>query len=394
MQTPKNPLEAVTCPDPYPYYAELVQEQPLYFDRNLGWWIASGAREIEAILGHEACRVRPIEEPVPVSIVGLKSGEIFGGLVRMNDGAEHIQRKRAVSEAISPIDFHQLNERSREWARFLCAEIDIHRELDQYIFQLPVYVMADLLGLPKKLIPQVSQWAGDFVRGITPGANLEQIGQGDAAASQLIDVLEAMSLESEENRNGGLFRSLTNTMASAGVERNSVIFANAIGMLSQAYEATAGLIGNTLVALAEEEVVRSQIADDEMLLRSVVMEVVRYDAPIQNTRRYLSEEIAIDDRKMKQGQGILLVLAAANRDPRVNPEPHRFEPLRKQRRSFTFGYGNHACPGETLALSIAAAGVRELRAFGFDFERARRPRVYRPSINARIPTFKDPLSNP
>jgi cytochrome P450 len=191
----------------------------------------------------------------------------------------------------------------------------------------------------------------------------------------------------DQGRARGLFHTLTQTIEGSGAERQAVIAANGIGFMSQAYDATAGLIGNTVLALAEQKEAREFIEEDESLLVSAISEVLRYDAPVQNTRRYLSADSVIAGQKMREGQGILLILGAANRDPRYNPEPDRFDLFRKHRRSFTFGLGRHACPGSTLAVAIAAAGVRELRRSGVEFKREQKPRIYRPSVNARIPLF-------
>ena len=81
------------------------------------------------------------------------------------------------------------------------------------------------------------------------------------------------------------------------------------------------------------------------------------------------------------------MLAAANRDPAANPDPDRFDPARRERRSFTFGGGPHACPGEALAVTIATAGVAALLAAGVTPERVAAEPTYRPSVNTRIPLF-------
>ena len=87
---------------------------------------------------------------------------------------------------------------------------------------------------------------------------------------------------------------------------------------------------------------------------------------------------------MKEGDVVLVILAAANRDPVVNPNPERFDIFRKDRHLFTFGSGPHICPGETLATMIASAGIEQLIATGVDPEQLARTVVYRPSANARI----------
>lgn len=149
--------------------------------------------------------------------------------------------------------------------------------------------------------------------------------------------------------------------------------------------ATAGLIGNTLVALAANHEVRKQVTADPRLLREAILEILRYDPPVQNTRRFVATDGLVAGEEMKEGDGILVVLAAANRDPAANPNPDRFDLIRENRRVFTLGAGVHACPGEALATTIAQAGIEQLLHGGLDLERFSSTRAYRPSVNGRIP---------
>jgi cytochrome P450 len=121
----------------------------------------------------------------------------------------------------------------------------------------------------------------------------------------------------------------------------------------------------------------------------LIQEVLRYDSPIQNTRRFLAEGGFVVGEKMKAGDAILVILSAANRDPSANPSPERFDIFRKERRIFTFGVGAHACPGESLAATIAKAGVKQLIASGVAIDRLAETVTYRASANARIPIFEE-----
>src|SRR5262249_42357628 len=172
-----------------------------------------------------------------------------------------------------------------------------------------------------------------------------------------------------------------------GREDRDAIVANGIGFISQAYEATAGLIGNTILASASHSEVRNQVIADPDLLRRLIQEVLRYDSPVPNTRRFLDDDGSVAGEQMKAGDVILVILAAANRDPSVNPNPERFDIFRKERQLFTFGVGPHACPGETLATTIAKAGVERLILSGIAFERLTETLTYRASANTRIPLF-------
>lgn len=96
---------------------------------------------------------------------------------------------------------------------------------------------------------------------------------------------------------------------------------------------------------------------------------------------------AIAVRALRAGDAILVVLAAANRDPAANPDPARFDAARKRPWSFAFGAGAHACPGSALAVAIAASGVTQLLLTGLAPARLEGAIAYRASPNARVPMF-------
>src|SRR5262249_18318174 len=152
------------------------------------------------------------------------------------------------------------------------------------------------------------------------------------AAGYLLEMFHSLL-----GREEGLLGVLAREAKRAGREETDVIVANGAGFLSQSYEATAGLIGNTLLALAARPETRKQVAADPGLLGSVIQEVSRYDSPVQNTRRFLAEDEYVAGAEMKAGDAILVILAAANRDPSANPNPERFDVFRTERRIFTFG---------------------------------------------------------
>jgi cytochrome P450 len=387
---PRDPIAAVTHRNPYPYYASLVAEKPFYRDEALGLWVASSAEAVTAVLTSDLCRVRPPAEPVPRALLGSPAADIFGHLVRMNDGPGHCPFKQAISATLDSVDRIRVAEQSETSARALANELEPManpRRLADFAFRLPVHVVASLLGIPGDGLGQVARWTGDFVRCLSPLSTPEQIEQSKTAASQLLDLFRSLLVGGQTE---GLLATLAREAQRLGRADTDVIVANGVGFLSQAYEATAGLIGNTLLALISHRSVREQVAGDPGLLRHVVQEVLRYDPPIQNTRRFLASSGTILGQQMKEGDAILVVLAAANRDPLANPDPERFETLRKTRRVFTFGAGAHGCPGESLAVSIAEAGVLQLMASGILVEGLAGPPRYRPSVNARIPLWETP----
>ncbi len=387
MAFPNDPIAAVTHPDPYPYYADLAAHRPLYRDATLGLWVAASAAAVTAVLTSDRCRVRPPTEPVPAALRGSSAGMIFGHLVRFNDGAGHCPFKGAVSAALEAISATQATERSRAWARALVEEIEPTRDpgcLSRFAFHLPIYVAASLLGIPDDLLPQTAAWAGDFAHCLAPGSGPAQVARGTAAAGNLLTMFDALVPTLRDGATDTLLAILAREARRVGRDDTGIIVANGIGFLFQAYDATAGLIGNTLLALASHPEVYSRLVADPGLLPNVIDEVLRYDPSVQNTRRFVVGDGAIAGQKMHEGDGILVILAAAGRDPSVNPHPEHFDIFRADRRVFSFGTGPHACPGAPLATTIARAGIAQLLAAGADPERLAKSVTYRPSQNVRI----------
>jgi cytochrome P450 len=365
---PANPIAAVTHPDPYPYYAGLVAERPFHLDEGLGLWIAAGAAAVTGVLKSEAGRVRPAAEPVPKALVGTSAGEIFRHLVRMNDGATHLRLKPGVSAKVAMLDPARIAEQSATWARHLIGELEPARHPERVAdvaFGLSSYVIASLLGVAPEALAPTAARAGELATCLAPTATPEQVARGAAAAAELTAVFCALMRR----------------------EALDAVVANTIGYLSQAYEATAGLIGNTLVALGRQPEQGARLDAEPGLLRAVVREVVRYDAPVQNTRRFLAGDALVAGQALRAGDTVLVLLAAANRDPSVNAEPERFDPGRREREAYTFGLGVHACPGEVLATLIAEGGVHGLLAAGVQPARLLEGLRYRPSGNTRVPLF-------
>jgi cytochrome P450 len=386
---PPDPVAAVTHPDPYPYYAHLVAEAPLYRDEALGLWVASSAAAVTGALTEDVlCRVRPPAEPVPRALLGSPAGEIFGRLVRMTDGQDRCPLKQAVSAALASAGGAVAAQESGRWARVLAAEIEPGAHpgaISSFAFELPPYVVLSLLGVPPERLAEAARWAGAFALCLAPAASPGQIAEGKVAAGLLLDLLRSL-LAVPEAAATGLLATLSQEARRFGRDDPDAVVANAAGFLFQVYEATAGLIGNALLAFAAHREICEQ-ARAGGGLAGVVQEVQRCDPSVQNTRRFLAGPGIVAGQEMQEGDVLLVVLAAANRDPAANPLPDRFAPSRQDRRLFTFGTGPHACPGEALATTIAAAGVEQLLRSGVDPERLAATVTYRRSANIRVPVF-------
>jgi cytochrome P450 len=344
---PLDPVAAATHADPYPYYAALCEAPGLTFDAPSGFWIAASAAAVEAAFAHDALRVRPLGEPVPPALQGTAVGAAFGAFARFNDGERHGAARFALQAPIALVSDALAD--GIEVACRLGERFDVandRRALDEWIERFSVYALASALLFPSADVPAVFEAVRAFARALAPNATAAEIQAGSDATEKLRE----------------------------------------IAILFQSYDATRGAIGNALVALARHPEFAGLVRGDRDAATAFVHETLRYDSPVQNTRRYVATDAEVAGTTLRAGDAVLLVLAAANRDARINADSDRFDPARRAPRLYTFGAGSHACPGSVMAVQIVVAGVRNLLDRGVD------PGVlsvaaYRPSPNVRIPLF-------
>jgi cytochrome P450 len=385
--TPENILAASAHRNPYPYYAKLVAGPALVFDAPRKLWITSSAASVKEVLGNPACRVRPVAEPVPAAIAGSPAGEVFGHLVRMNEGLRHDAPKLALQRFLAAVDLDHVQARTEALALQIAGQGPLRgAALSRWAFEVPVMAVADLLGFDEAELPQVAGWMAGFVACLSPLSTPAQLSAAGDAASALLERFSDLVQRSAAKPGSALAR-LQHEAAQAGWHDAQALLCNAVGLLSQTYEATAGLIGNGIVALATQPGLLQATGREPDKLLQMVHEVSRHDPSIHNTRRFVAEATQVAGVSLQAGDVVLLVLAAAGRDPACNARPDEFLLERQDREVPGFGHGAHQCPGQALACAIAAAAIRALLESGRLKDAASFSWAYRPSMNARIPVF-------
>ncbi|MDP3172379.1 MAG: cytochrome P450 [Polaromonas sp.] len=360
IKPPADPIAAVTHPDPWPYYRQLRETRPLYFDTGLRLWVASSQAAINDALQHPALTVRPPVEAVPGALQGSAAGAVFARLVRMTDGDFHAAHKPAVVKAARHWSLEDVGRASQAAAADLLPRLGANALLGRF----PVQTMARLLAVPDSELDATCARVQAFVQGIAPGASEAAVALASEAAQALMAQGETQGLD-------------------------AVQAANRIALMQQSLDATAGLLGHTVLMLARHPQLAAAADASLAAIRDFVTEVERHQAPIQNTRRFAAQALILAGQTIEKGQGVLLLLAAGNRDEALNPQPDTFNPQRSGGRSLGFGDGTHACPGAAIAIETVAAGLRCIRGAGqFDccfgsFA------GFRPLGNARIPLFEE-----
>lgn len=383
---PKDPAAATSHHDPYAYYRALRQGPALAPGAQPGSWIASRAAVIDAVLAHPDCLVRPLAEPVPAAIAGSSAGAIFGRLVRMNEGSAHACAKRALGRALASLDAASVHAATQVHARALAQRHGLPAQamLTPWMLALPTCVVAGLLGVAPAALAPLAASVADFVRCLSPLSDAAQLARADAAARSLLATVQTL-LASAAIAPDSLLARVRAEAALAGWIDDDAIAANLLGLLSQTHEATAALVGNCIVALATRPLLQARLRSAPQLAEALVREVARFDAPVQNTRRFVARACVVAGVALAPGDTIVLLLGAAGRDLAVHAQPDELLLERAPAALATFGAGHHACPGQQLALTIAAAAVTSVLALPGALDGLRWS--YRASPNCRLPMF-------
>lgn len=368
LTDPAHPLVAVTHAAPYDYYRRLADGPPLRFDAALECWLATGAAGVLAVLEHPACRVRPPGLAVPHNLAGTPCGAIFAELVRMNDGERHAVPKQVLARALGQVDLARLQ---GQVAHLAADRVPgSAAQLNDAIVELPLFAMADLLGFAPAQWPALAAWTRDFVACLSPLSNVEQLAGAQAAGDALLQSFSRLLREGDA-RPGSLLAEVVAEAAAVGWQASGGVLANLVGLLLQTCDATAGLLGNAVVALRAQPELSTQLNAAPELWPAMLREVGRHDPSIHNTRRYTADAVELHGVCVPAGQMIIVVLASAGHDAGGHAEPG-------------FGHGSHVCPGQSIAHAIATAC---LQTWGGALENMPLAWSYRPSQNARIPVF-------
>ena len=327
-----DPIAAVCDPDPWAYYDGLASRGPFRHEAS-GSWVVAAAADVAAFLDDPRAAVRPPGEPVPVHLAGTAAGDLFARLVRMRDDEGRGRVRDAIAEAFRALARDDLDEVCRsvidELQHGLPPIVD-GAAVDRWMRQVPVSVVARLCGLGAIELDALVSAAGALARCFGPGAEPD-VASGASSAAR---VLQRAAARSTSGIAAALFGALDPDDA----------VANTAGLFFQTFDATAGLIGTSIGHLAH--------AASNRTVTDVVAHVLAVEPPVHSTRRFMTADVQVAGLPLRRGDSVLLVLAAAARDP-----SHRAD---TPRAGLAFGGGRHACPAHAVVPVIATHAVRGL----------------------------------
>jgi len=367
--------------DPYPFYRQLRETNPVLWDAERGHWVLTRHRDVMAVLRDRS-----------LSCVRKLTGETDGwGLDALSrqmlsmDPPDHTRLRGLFTKAFTV----RMVERMRPMITTLTDELlDLASDRGEmevvadFALPLPVRVIAELLGIPRQDHDLLRRWSLSF------GYLLDDVHTDmDQAARGVGEFLGYLSdlVEQRRTRPGeDLVSALAAVQQDGDRLTKEELLVNLVLLLAAGHVTTAHMLGNGVVALLRHPDQWRLLCEDPDVISAAVMEMVRFDAPVQLSGRIATADFVLGGTPIQRGQALVTLLGAANRDPEAFGDPDRFDVRRSTTSQLAFGHGIHACIGMALARAEGEIAFRRLteRFPGLHLAGGSQP-VYQQSITFR-----------
>jgi cytochrome P450 len=219
---------------------------------------------------------------------------------------------------------------------------------------LPAYVIAYMLGVPADMRPRIVEWSDLIAASLSlPPDQWSDANPAWVAANRARENLANYIVEQINYRRASPGEDLISQIVHSDVGRtlsDQAIMENARQLLFAGNETTAKWIGQCLVVLARSPEVRAAVLRDRALLGPATEEIMRWQPVSGATYRTLrGGDLDLEGVLVRDGDMLMIMTGAANRDPERYPEPDRLDIHREFKANLGFGYGMHSCIGVTLA---------------------------------------------
>ena len=365
-----NFFEPALIADPYPVYARWQADHPIFRAGDSGHWVFTRHDDVRSVLKSSA------------DYSSKAMGEGGPALPLLTDDPpKHTQLRALVDRAFTMRMLKHMEGWVEELAGSMVAALPPRQPVDivqALTIPLPVAVISRMMGIPAARRDDFKRWS-DALTGTLAGASLEDRQQ---EVLEMVEFFQSLIPQRRAEPGDDLVSSVANAEIDGERLTDREIVGFCILLLIAGNETTTNLLGNLLNIAADRPDVWGDLHRNPDLIDAAVEETLRFDAPVQFLMRKANRPMQYYGEEVAPGDNVTVVMAAANRDPRVYDRPDEFRLDRKKNRHHTFGFGIHFCLGAPLARMEARL---VLKALTERFARIERPTVP-PGSDERVPS--------
>ncbi len=366
----KQEVATLLTPDIYSWYRQQLDVCRMRYDERRSAWMVFGYAEVQQVL---------LDNDTFSSEKTLKADgsvdEIGGAGMLGLDPPRHRHLRSLVVQAFTQKRVAALEPRIQALTASLLDGMRDQESVDivnALAFPLPVMVIAELLGIPGADRDQFRSWTSDM---IGTDYDLKMQGFGKMAA-----YFDAVIAEHMRNPKEDLISELLTAQIGGERLNKADVVGTCLLLLVAGHETTTTLIGNALWCFDEHPEARAELLKRPEILPTAIEEVLRFRSVLHWFPRVVKKDMQFLGHDLKEGDLVLPVFAAANRDGAQFPDPDHFDIHRSPNRHLGFGHGIHLCLGASLARLEAKVALGELfRRFPRVRRDALKPSTLRPS---------------
>ena len=389
-----DPYDHVLQDDPYPVYARLRREQPLYHNREHDFWVLSRHADVLAVLRSDHGFSNAMGVSLDRSAWNRNAHTVMSFLAL--DPPEQSRLRKLVSRGFTPRRVATLEpqiQRITEYYLDRALPTTGEASLDwiaEVAGKIPMDVISEMLGVPAEDRDELRRLADLLVHrehGLrdVPPAGIE-------ASIRLFEYYG----EHVAQRRHRPTDDLTSALLAAEIDGDRMNQAEIIAflflMVVAGNETTTKLLSNAVVHLSADPSARARVFADDGLVEPWIEETLRFDPSTQLTARLLTKDLTLERITAPKGAALMLALGSANRDERVFTDPENFavdRPKQELAQILSFGGGRHFCLGANLARLEARVILRNLvrRVRTIEVDRQNCVRFYSANVRgfARVP---------
>ncbi len=383
-----DPYAPDVVADPYPTYARLRRESPIFHDDVWGLTFFARHADVAAILRdrrfgrdvRHASAVAHVDREVYERIYPSRY-PTWTAMTRDSfidlEPPRHTRIRRLVQWAFTRRASESYRNRLVSTARD-CLDVALETgkfdAIAEYATPLPLTMISELLAIPPDDQPRLVGWSHAMVRPFDQACTIEEGAAAELATKEFVEYVSGLLAQRRRNPGDDLVSSLLAAEIDGDRLSDDELIATAILTLNAGHEATVQAIGNSLLALADNP-------DQYSLLRSgavstAVDELLRFDTPLQMFERWVLEDVEWEGNRLARGSKVGLLFGSANHDDAAFEDPGRLDLARLENPHVSFGGGIHYCVGAPLAkveldvaIQVFSEMVSEFEVNGSDLPR-------------------------
>jgi cytochrome P450 len=359
-----NPMAPEVIADPYSTVPLSMADGPVVHRALYQQWFIQGYDELREVLARDdvmaSAQIDTMLDIRPYTRLSERSRFFLRHLLPVTDPPIHPRLRSLVSRAFTPRRVAELEPSVERLTAQLLDALPRRGPIDVrngFTVPLPINVIAHMLGVPEAAWPDVQEMTGRIVRLLDPLMTFDP-----ADVDEAVDALHDLYLPLVEQRRADPTDDLLTALVEAETDGDRLtrdeLMVMVITLMGAGFETTSGLLGCSILHLADHPDQRELVRADPGLWPNAVEELLRFDSPVKVGARRTTTEIELAGQRIPAGANLLLSYLNAHRDETRWDDPYRLRLDRPDPRPLAFGHGVHHCLGAALARMEARIGLR------------------------------------